>query len=74
MSNFEFKALQNFTAALEQDLLAEQMEESLQTVINIYHKANTLAQRLLFDDSKSEPEIIQEVYEIEDYKNENKAQ
>ncbi|OPB29488.1 hypothetical protein [Bartonella sp. WD12.1] len=74
LSNVEFMALQNSIAALEQDLSPEQMKESFQTIIDTYKKANKATRILLFSEGEVSPELVQEAYGIEAYKNQDKAQ
>lgn len=74
LSNVEFKALQNSIAALEQDLSAEQMKESLQTIIDTYKKANDATRILLFGEGEITVDLVRQAYGLEAYKNQDKAQ
>ncbi|ENN93792.1 hypothetical protein [Bartonella bovis] len=74
LSNVEFKALQNSIAALDQDLSAKQMKESLQTIIDTYRKANNATRMLLFGEGEITVELVREAYGLEAHKNEDKTQ
>ncbi|WP_455480475.1 hypothetical protein V3564_04900 [Bartonella sp. B12(2025)] len=68
LSNMELQALQNSIAALNQDLSAKQMKESLQTVIDTFNKSNAATRAILFGGAEPTRELIRAAYGEDAYK------